>query len=103
MESTEDIAWFGDSEERLLERALERELYGKYHGHQNLGLRFLQDINAKISEIAENLNLYSERNDKERVAPLNSGHVLIYKKEYSNDSGGTPHIQLLLIDVRKSY
>lgn len=41
----------------------------------------ISEVDNKIQEIKKNLNLYSERENAERVVPLfESNHVLIYKK-----------------------
>ncbi len=104
MEVANDIQWNGDSYERLIERALERESWGNYNGNTNLGKRLLQEVTDKVKEVSLNLNLYSERDDDERLAPLSSsGYVLVYKKEYYNNIGGSKLVRLLIIDVRKSY
>jgi hypothetical protein len=103
MESTTEIEWFGDAKERLIERAKAREDWGDYQGISNLGKRLIQEVTEKISEIFKNLNLYSERNDEERVAPLESGFVLIYKKIYYTDSLEIRKVKLVLLDVRKNY
>lgn len=96
MESAHDIQWDGDSRERLLERAAGREAYSRVHGPPNLGGRLLQEVQNKISELAENLNLYSERDNQERVAPLSSSkYVLVYKKEYYEDGTGKTQARLL--------
>lgn len=103
MESTIEIEWFGDARERLIERAKAREVWGDYEGISHLGERFLDEVLGKISEISQNLNLYAERNDEERVAPLESGFIVVYKKIYYTDSLKIKKVKLLLIDVRKSY
>ena len=103
MESTTEIEWLGDARERLIERAKAREAWGDYEGISNLGKRLLQEVTEKISEISQNLNMYTERNDEERVAPLESGFVFVYKKSYYEDSLKVKKVKLLLIDVRKSY
>lgn len=103
MESTTEIEWLGDAKERLIERAKAREDWGDFQGISHLGRRLIQEVTEKISEISKNLNLYSERNDEERVAPIDSGFVLVYKKAYYTDSMEIKKIKLLLIDVRKSY
>ncbi|MGB0452475.1 MAG: hypothetical protein ACPGJV_02075 [Bacteriovoracaceae bacterium] len=96
MEGANDIQWEGDSYQRLLERAAEKEVYGNYHGHASLGTRLLQEVQDKIQEISQNLNLYNVRADDERVAPLpGSGCVLVYKKEYYKDLVGTTLVRLL--------
>lgn len=104
MEVANDIQWEGDSQERLFERAVERQAYGNFHGHSKLGSRLLQEVQDKIQEVSQNLNLYNERDDEERVAPLaSSKYVLVYKKEYYKDGAGGTQVRFLIIDVRKSY
>ena len=103
MESTTEIEWLGDARERLIERAKAREIWGDYEGISNLGKRLLHEVTEKISEISQNLNMYAERNGEERVAPLESGFVLIYKKDYYVDNFNNKQIKLLLIDVRRNY
>lgn len=103
MESTLEIEWFGDAKERLIERAKAREDWGDYQGISHLGRKLIQEVTEKISEVSQNLNLYAERNDEERVAPLESGFVFIYKKIYYIDNLKMKQAKLLLIDVRKSY
>jgi len=72
MEIPDEIEWYGDSQVRFIEGALEREAWGNYNGSLNLGKRLIQEVQDKISEISKNLNLYQERKEKERVAPLSS-------------------------------
>ena len=104
MEAAHDIQWYSNSYVRLLERAAERQAYGNYHGHPNLGGRLLQEVQNKIKEISQNLNLYPKRDDDERVASLSSSNfVLIYKKEYFKNISETKQVRLLIIDIRKSY
>ncbi len=103
MESTLEIEWFGDAKERLVERAKAREDWGDYQGISHLGRRLIQEVTEKISEVSQNLNLYGERNDEERVAPLESGFVFIYKKTYYTDSPELSATKLLIVDVRRSY
>ena len=103
MESTLEIEWFGDAKERLIERAKAREDWGDYQGISHLGRKLIQEVTEKISEVSQNLNLYAERNDEERVALLESGFVFIYKKIYYIDNLKMKQVKLLLIDVRKSY
>lgn len=103
MENTSEIEWFGDAQERLIERAKAREVWGDYEGISNLGRKLLQEVTVKISEISNNLNLYTERENEERVAPLESGYILVYKKIYYKDNQNQTLVKLLLIDVRKSY
>lgn len=104
MEFTHEIEWYGDSRERFLERAIERESWGNYNGHSNLGRRLIQEVQDKIREVSENLNLYQVRDDDERVAPLaSSGYVLVYQKEYFKNAEGLTAVRLIIIDVRKSY
>jgi hypothetical protein len=98
MESADLVEWARDSKARFIERAIELETWGNYEGHPNLGRRFISEVNDKIVEIRSNLNLYSVRENEERVVPLtDSQHVLIYKKVY------TSVIKLLIIDVRRFY
>ena len=69
MEVANDIQWNGDSYERLIERALERESWGNYNGNTNLGKRLLQEVMDKVKEVSQNLNLYAERDDDETSSP----------------------------------
>ncbi len=103
MESTLEIEWFGDAKERLIERARAREDWGDYQGISHLGRRLIQEVTEKISEVSQNLNLYGERNDEERVAPLESDFVFIYKKIYYTDTQGLNVVKLRVIDVRRNY
>ncbi|MBI2519775.1 MAG: hypothetical protein HYV97_05140 [Bdellovibrio sp.] len=104
MEVADEIEWYGDSEERFIERAIEREAWGNYNGNHGLGVRFIREVQDKISEISKNLNLYQQRTGEERVAPLlSSGYVLVYRKEHFEDARGTMKARLTLLDVRKSY
>ena len=104
MESADVIEWYGDSYERFIERAIERQAWGHYNGHENLGKRLVQEVQDKIKEIAGNLNLYQARVDEERVATLFSNEfVLIYLKRYFQDIKGNKKVMLVIIDVRKSY
>ncbi len=103
MESTAEIEWNGDAEERFSEKAIARQEWGTDNGHSNLGRKLIQEVRDKINEISGNLNLYPVRSDDERVAPLSSGYVLIYKKVYFKDAAGATQVKLLLIDVRKHY
>ncbi len=102
MEKADIIQWSGFSESRFLERALEREAWGNYNGFPNLGKRLIEEVQYKIKEISENLNLYQIREGDERVVPLESGFILIYRKEYYSTEDGKK-LCLLIIDVRKSY
>jgi hypothetical protein len=103
MEFTNEIEWYGDSKNRFLERAIEREAWGHYNGNPDLGRRLLQEVQNKIKEVANNLNMYQERENNERVAVLaESNYVLVYKKEYIKTSDGNK-VKLLVLDVRKSY
>lgn len=103
MEVPDEIVWFGGSKIRFIERALERESFGNYNGNLNLGKRLVQEVQDKISEITYNLNLYQQRNDEDRVAPLSlSGYVLIYRKEYFQMNNENK-IRLVIIDIRKSF
>ncbi len=104
MEFADEIVWRGDSRERFIQRAIERESWGNYNGHACLGKRLIEEVQNKLKEISENLNLYQLRNDSERVAPLAlSGYVLVYQKEYFKNDQGLKAVRLLIIDVRKSY
>ena len=104
MEVADEIEWYGDSEERFIERAIEREAWGNYNGNYGLGVRFIREVQDKISEISKNLNLYQQRNGEERVAPLlASGYVLVYRKEHFENAQGITKARLTLLDVRKSY
>lgn len=103
MESTLEIEWFGDAKERLIERAKAREDWGDYQGISHLGRRLIQEVTEKISEVSQNLNLYGERNDEERVAPLESDFVFIYKKIYYVNKAEEKMVKLVIIDIRKSY
>jgi hypothetical protein len=105
MESADEIKWAGDSRARFVERAIELETWGNYEGHPNLGKRLILEVDEKIQEIKGNLNLYSVRENEERVVPLStSSHILIYKKvDILNPSMATNYIQLLIIDVRRFY
>lgn len=105
MEIADDVQWNGDAEERLIERAIAKNHWGQTNGYKNLGRRLIIEVTNKIEEIRNNINLYEERDDSERVAPLASSKcVLVYKKEYFTytDSGSTK-VRLLILDVRKSY
>lgn len=105
MESADIVDWAGNSRARFIERAIELETWGDYEGHPNLGKRLISEVDGKIQEIKGNLNLYSVRENEERVVPLSaSNHVLIYKKAYT--PGPVPNkntIQLLIVDVRRFY
>ena len=103
MESTIEIEWVGDTKIRLIDRATVRQRWGDYEGISNLGKRLIQEVTEKISEVSKNLNLYSERNNEERVAPLESGYVFIYKKVYYANELQESKVKLLVIDIRKSY
>lgn len=103
MESTLEIEWFGDAKERLIERAKAREDWGDYQGISHLGRRLIQEVTEKISEVSQNLNLYGERNDEERVAPLESDFIFIYKKIYYVNKAEEKMVKLVIIDIRKSY
>lgn len=84
---------------RFIERAIELEIWGNYEGHPHLGRRLISEVDDKIQEIKKNLNLYSERENAERVVPLfESNHVLIYKK--AEDQGRRI---LMIVDVRRFY
>ena len=103
MEFAHEIEWQGDSEERFIHRAIEREAWGNYEGNPNLGQRLVHEVQGKIKEISGNLNLYQERDNKDRVVALPSnGYELVYQKEYFKD-GDLPKIRLVVVDVRKSY
>ncbi len=103
MEIPDEIVWFGDSKIRFIERALEREAFGNYNGNLNLGKRLIQEVQDKIREISNNLNLYQQRNDEDRVAPLSaSGFVLIYRKEYFH-TNERKKVRLVIIDIRESF
>ncbi|MFP5385569.1 MAG: hypothetical protein ACLGHN_05780 [Bacteriovoracia bacterium] len=105
MESAEIVEWAGDSRARFIERAIELETWGDYEGHPNLGKRLISEVDSKIQEIKGNLNLYSVRENEERVVPLSaSNHILIYKKIYRPGlSPDKKTIQLLILDVRRFY
>ena len=103
MESTVEIEWFFDARERLIELAKGRENWGDYEGISSLGKRLLQEVTEKILEVSRNLNLYNERDDEERVATLDCGFVLIYKKVYYKNAEDITVVKLLIINVRKSY
>lgn len=98
MESTETIEWIGDSRSRFIERAIELEIWGDYEGHPHLGRRLMTEVDQQIQLIKTNLNLYSIRENDERVVPLgNSNHILIYMKIFRPDP------ILLIIDIRRFY
>jgi hypothetical protein len=103
MEITIEIEWFGDTKIRLIDRANARQRWGDYEGISNLGKRLIQEVTEKISEVSKNLNLYNERNNEERVAPLESGYIFIYKKVYYANELKENKVKLLVIDIRKSY
>lgn len=104
MEIPDDIKWYGDSQARFIERALEREAWGNYQGNFHLGKRLIQEVQDKIMEITKNLNLYQLREDEERVAPLpSSGYVLIYRKEFLKEDSGSSKLTLVIVDVRKFF
>jgi hypothetical protein len=105
MESADIVEWSGDSRIRFIERAIELEIWGNYEGHPNLGKRLISEVDTKIQEIKDNLNLYSVRENEERVVNLSvSNHVLIYKKIYlTGISSHDNKPQLLILDVRRFY
>ncbi len=104
MEIANSIVWFGNSRDRFLARAEERQAWGNYNGNKDLGRRLIQEVQDKIKEISSNLNLYAERDNNERVTPLSSsGYTLIYKKDYYINPDGTKQVRLLIIDIRKNY
>lgn len=104
MEIAHFIEWSGDSRARFIERAIELEVWGQYEGHFGLGKRLIAEVDDKLKELKLNVNLYSERQNEERVVPLaSSNHVLIYKKDHIHLSTKTNAIKILVIDVRRFY
>lgn len=99
MEIAESVEWFMDSRDRFIERAIELEIWGNYEGLPHLGRRLISEVDNKIQDIKKNLNLYSERENAERVVPLfESNHVLIYKKAEVKGRR-----LLMIIDMRRFY
>lgn len=105
MEFADIVEWAGDSRSRFIERAIELETWGDYEGHSNLGKSLISEVDGKIEEIKRNVNLYSVRENEDRVVPLSaSNHILIYKKIYqSGPSSSKNIIQILIVDVRRFY
>lgn len=103
MEFTDEVEWYGNSKERFIERALDREAFGMWEGNPELGKRLIQEVQEKIIEISRNLNQYQERENGERVAPLaKNNYVLIYQKEYFQYNN-LSKVKLVIIDIRKSF
>ncbi|QDK42702.1 hypothetical protein DOM21_14835 [Bacteriovorax stolpii] len=106
MENADSIEWNGDSEQRFQETVIAREVMGDYQGNKNLGQKLASEAFAKIKQLAGNLNLHPERENSggDRVAPLASGYIVIYRKVYYQDpSNNTQKVKLVIHDIRKSY